>query len=131
MEKILIIDDEPLLRRTLYDMLSREGYAVQEAPDGRAGLQQWRNHPADLVLIDIFMPVKDGIEVVREMKRLAPQTKLVVMTGGGEHQFMDMAPAAVILGADRWIQKPFSRQDLLALIRPLLQERELFPSGFP
>ena len=123
MAHILIIDDEPLMRTMLRDIFERQGHSVQEAPDGRAGLALWRQNPADVVLTDIFMPEKDGIEVILEIKRSRSETKIAVMTGGGQTRQLEMVPAAMILGADRAIQKPFDRKAILALIGNLLGER--------
>ena len=123
MAHILIIDDEPLMRTLLQDILEKEGHSVQVASDGRSGLALWRQNPADLVLTDIFMPEKDGIEVILEIKRSRPEAKVVVMSGGGQARQLEMVGAATMLGADRAIQKPFDREGILALIRSLLGER--------
>lgn len=122
MTKILIIDDEPQLRSVLRDILVKEGFAVQDASDGHVGLALWRKDPADLLLTDIFMPNKDGIEIIMELKRSQPQAKIIAMTGGGPSQLMEIGAAAAFLGADRTIEKPFDRQGLLAAVRSLLVE---------
>ena len=122
MKKILIIDDEPQIRTVLRDILSREGYAVQDAPDGRVGIAMWHKEPADLVLTDIFMPHKDGIETIMELKRSRPQAKIIAMTGGGQIDFPEMGSAAGFLGANGTLEKPFDRGSLLAAIRSVLGE---------
>src|SRR3989304_9363323 len=101
MEKILIIDDEPQLRTVLREILVREGFTVEVAAEGRVGVARWRKEPADLVLTDIFMPNKDGIETILELKRSRPRAKIIAMTGGGQIKFREMGSAAAFLGADR------------------------------
>jgi len=83
MPRILIIDDEPLVRTVLRSLLEREGYTVMEASNGRAGLALWRHTPSDLVLTDMFMPHQDGIEVIVQLTRIWPHAKIIAMTGGG------------------------------------------------
>ena len=122
MKKILVIDDEPQLRTLLRTILVREGFAVQEAADGRVGLDMWRKEPADIVLTDIFMPNKDGIEMIVELKRMQPQAKIIAMTGGGETKLLEIGSAAGFLGADRTIEKPFDRKGLLTVIQSLLND---------
>ena len=123
MEKILIIDDEPQIRALLRDILVREGFTVEDASDGRVGLAMWSKKPADLVLTDIFMPNKDGIEIIMELKRSWPYAKIIAMTGGGQMNLREMESAASFLGANRTLEKPFDRQSLLAVIRSVLDER--------
>lgn len=122
MTTVLIIDDESLLRTTLRSMLEKEHFIVQEAADGRTGLALWRQSPTDVVLTDIFMPNKDGIEVILEIKRTRPQAKIIAMTGGGQTRQWEMVPAAILLGADRTIQKPFDKKTLLAVIKEVLHD---------
>src|SRR5438067_1258219 len=99
MSRILIIDDEPLVRAVLRSILERHGHTVMEAPDGRAGLALWRHTPSDLVLTDIFMPGFDGIEVIRQLTRIWPQAKIIAMTGGAKIGGFtsSVAPAALQL----------------------------------
>jgi two-component system response regulator (stage 0 sporulation protein F) len=126
MPRILIIDDEPLVRTALRRILERHGHTVMEAPDGRAGLALWRQTPGDLVLTDIFMPDTDGIEVIVQFSRLWPGTKIIAMTGGAKTiDFMfTVAPAAFQLGARRLLMKPFTIQTLLAAISAALSPKE-------
>ena len=122
MPRILIIDDEPLVRAVLRRILERHGYAVMEAPDGRTGLALWRHTPGDLVLTDMFMPDTDGIEVIVQFSRLWPEIKIIAMTGGTKTvDFMStVAPAALHLGARHLLVKPFTIGTLLAGISAVL-----------
>lgn len=121
-ERILIIDDEASIRGVLRDLLEGEGFAVVEAPDGAVAMQRWREHPVDLVITDILMPEKDGLEVIREIRRAAPGTKVIAMSGGGgpkaQIRFLDMAGR---LGAMRTIEKPFAMASFLETVRDVLR----------
>ena len=77
-------------------------------------------NPPDLVITDIFMPNRDGIEVVIELKRSCPRTKVIAMTGGGERRMMEIASPAKLLGADHILHKPFESESLLAAVNAAL-----------
>ena len=120
MPRILVIDDEPLIRSTVVTILNREGFSVEEASDGKAGIAMFHKSPQDLVITDIFMPNRDGIEIVMELKRSSPRTKIIAMTGGGQTRMMEIASAAKLLGADHILHKPFERESLLAAVNAAL-----------
>ena len=120
MLRILVIDDEPLVRSTVVMILTREGFSVEEASDGAAGIAMCHKHLPDVVITDIFMPNRDGIEVVMELKRSYPHTKIIAMTGGGQMRMMEIGSAANILGADHILHKPFERDSLLAAVNAVL-----------
>lgn len=123
MVKILVIDDDKLLRVTIRRMLQAAGYTVAEAVDGDDGLRRFEKEQPDLVLADILMPNKEGIETIRELRRLSQTVAIIAMSGGigsGDFRFLDFAGR---LGADQVLRKPFTRVDLLkaidgCLIRP-------------
>jgi CheY-like chemotaxis protein len=120
MPRILVIDDEPLLRSTVVTMLTREGFSVEEASDDAAGIATVHKNPPDVVITDIFMPNRDGIEVVMELKRSCPRTKIIARTGGGQQSMMEIASTAKFLGADHILYKPFERESLLAAMNAVL-----------
>jgi len=120
MARILVIDDELSLRRVLRRILERAGHTVFDAPDGRKGLALWRDEPVDVVVTDIFMPEKDGIEVIMEMKKAAAKPKIIAMSGGGSRGRLDVIPGALMLGADRIILKPFDQQLLLSTVEEVI-----------
>jgi CheY-like chemotaxis protein len=126
MPRILILDDEPLVRAVLRRILERHGYTVMDAPDGRAGLALWRSTPGDLVLTDMFMPGTDGIEVIVQFSRLWPETKIIAMTGGAKSAdfLSSVAPAAFQLGARLLLIKPFTISTLLAAISAVLPRKD-------
>lgn len=120
MSRILIIDDELSIRRVLRSMLEQAGHTVFEAMDGREGVALWRREPSDVVVTDIFMPEKDGVEVIMEMKRAETKPKIIAMSGGGQKGLLDWKPAALLLGADRVLVKPFDQQTFLSTIQEVL-----------
>ena len=120
MPRILVIDDEQLLRSTVVTILTRAGFSVEEASDGRAGIAMFHKNPPDIVLTDIFMPNRDGIEIIKELKHSSPLTKIIAMTGGGKLRMMEIASAAQVLGADHVLDKPFESESLLAAINTVL-----------
>lgn len=120
MPRILVIDDEQLLRATIVTTLTRAGFSVEEASDGQAGIAMFYKNLPDVVVTDIFMPKRDGIELIRELKHLSPRTKIIAMTGGGYLRMMDIGFAAKVLGADHVLDKPFETESLLAAINAVL-----------
>jgi CheY-like chemotaxis protein len=120
MPRILVIDDEPLIRETVVTLLTREGFSVEEASDGAAGIAMFHKNPPDVVITDVFMPNRDGIEVVRELKRSYPHTKIIAMTGGGQTRMLEIGSAAKLLGADHILHKPFERESLLIAVNAAL-----------
>jgi CheY-like chemotaxis protein len=116
MPRIFVIDDEPLIRSTVVTILTREGFSIEEASDSVAGIAMFHKNSPDVVITDIFMPNKDGIEIIMELKRLCPRTKVIAMTGGGQTRMMEIASAAQILGADHILHKPFERESLLEAV---------------
>jgi DNA-binding response OmpR family regulator len=115
---ILIIDDSPDLRAQLREALTLEGYHVVEAGDGREGVRIFQETRPDLVLLDIIMLEKDGIETLREILQIDPEARVVTLSGkpgAGEHN-----GAAQILGVVAILQKPFPVGELLGLVRQVL-----------
>lgn len=117
MVSILVIDDEPQLRRVLTRILSRAGHEVIEAKDGREGMKRFDAHRPQLVITDVFMPDKEGIETIAEIRSKAPKTCIVAISGGAR-AFSPLDIAAK-LGADATLAKPFRPEDLLALVARL------------
>ncbi len=121
MSRILVIDDEQPLRRVLRSIMERAGHTVLEAPDGSEGMALWRQAPTDVVVTDIFMPEKDGIQIIMELKRVAMKPKIIVMSGGDVKRLFDLKSAASLLGADRVLSKPFNPQTLLQAVEGVLK----------
>jgi CheY-like chemotaxis protein len=121
--RILVIDDDALLRRALRAVLEVAGYDVIEAADGAAGLRLQREQGADLILVDLVMPELDGLEFIRKLRADLPQAKIIAMSGGGPTGRADLLGVAAALGASRTLRKPFEPRDLLTAIQELLGER--------
>lgn len=116
MAEILIIDDEPGVLGILRRILEGAGHSVAEASNGAAALQQFEGEPADLVITDIFMPEMDGIEFLVHLRTTYPDVKVLAMSGGGLFPRDQALSDASLLGADQILEKPFSREDLLAAV---------------
>lgn len=115
--RVLIIDDEAKLRLIVRKMLEAAGYEVGEAENGRAGLQAFQEKAADIVLTDIIMPEKEGIETIVELRKLSQKSlRIVAMSGGGRAKNVDFLKIAQSLGADATLAKPFRKEDLIACI---------------
>jgi DNA-binding response OmpR family regulator len=123
MARILIVDDDPVLRRALRDVLEAAGYDVTDAADGEAALRSYGERGADLVLVDLFMPKRDGLEVIQALRAAIPRPQIVAMSGGGRIGQVEVLRAAAAFGAARTLRKPFEWRDLLATARELLEGR--------
>jgi len=121
MAHILIIDDEELFRNMLQQMLEKTGHKVSAASDGGKGIEVYRQEQPDLVITDIFMPEKEGISTIQELKQEFPDVKVIAVTGGGKKncgfEYLSFAENA---GADKTLNKPFERQEILDVIDELL-----------
>ncbi len=113
---ILIVDDEQDLRELYAFFLRKKGFDVFEAEDGTCVIDMCEKHPVDLVLTDILMPNKDGLETIMDMHKQFPQIKLFAMSGGGALAAGNPLYAATRLGATRSFCKPFELDDLLEAI---------------
>jgi DNA-binding response OmpR family regulator len=117
--KILVIDDEYLVRYTLARLLRAKGYEVVTAADGERGMTVFRSAAPDLVITDIIMPEQEGIETIRLMRRERPDAKIIAISGGARFGDLDVLEIARKLGADDVIPKPFDAAELLSRISQL------------
>lgn len=120
MVKILIIEDEDSFRNVLVKMLSKAGFEVRQAGDGNQALEVCAQFMPDLVLTDIIMPDKEGLETIQELLEINPSLKIVAMSGGGRFGPDSYLPLAEKLGAKATLQKPFMREELIATINSVL-----------
>lgn len=119
MASILIVDDEDSVRRLLRRILEEDGHQVREASNGLAGLTLYRQAPADLVITDILMPERDGMDVTLELTREFLEAKVIAMTGAtGDRNFLSVAK---LFGARQIIQKPFTIEEVRHLVRYTLE----------
>ncbi|MGH7330306.1 MAG: sigma-54-dependent transcriptional regulator, partial [Polyangiaceae bacterium] len=122
MPKILIVDDQRNMRTTLAMMLRGSGYEVEEAADGEEGADRGATGAFDVVLTDLRMGSKDGMDVLRVIKDAQPLTEVIVMTAYGT---IESAVQAMRLGAFDYIQKPFSEQELTVKVTKAIENRRL------
>jgi YesN/AraC family two-component response regulator len=118
--KILIIDDEEMVRDVLRQTLEREGYHVEAAADGERGLALFQSWRPDLVITDILMPGKEGLETIRELRAEDPDVQIIAISGGGDRGDLNFLRAASMFGAVRTLSKPISRDDLLPMVRDIV-----------
>jgi twitching motility two-component system response regulator PilH len=116
MARLLIVDDDLGFQNTVRRMAERLGHEVWTAADGRAALKLFRAHPADVVLMDVYMPDADGIETTLKLSQEFPGVRVVVTTGGGYLSQEITLDLASRLGAFRTLPKPFSVAELSAAI---------------
>jgi len=115
--RLLVVDDEPLLRITIADALRNEGWAVDVAEDGVKGAALFEQHLHELVLADLVMPRLGGMELLKRIKALQPETTVVIITA---HGTVDRAVEAMREGAADFIAKPFSGAELTRKVRDVL-----------
>ena len=109
----------------LVQALENDGYEVIDAPDGKIGIKLHRKNPIDLVITDIIMPEKDGIEVIRELRRDLPDVKIIAISGGGRIEPAEHLHFASRLGAQCTFTKPFELKELMKAIRDLLEIQQV------
>jgi len=120
MALILLIDDDLKIRELLRRILEHAGYEVVEASDGREGLSLYRERKPDLVITDIVMPGKDGLETITDLRIEFPGSKIVAISGGGRLDPKPYLELAEGFGADRLLTKPFGHEELLEAVQNLL-----------
>jgi len=115
---VVVIEDEPAIRRGVVDALRVSGYVVDQAVDGPEGLESATRGPADLVLLDLLLPRMDGLEVLKGIRKARPTLPVIILTArGGE----DDRVRGLRLGADDYVVKPFSARELLARVEAVLR----------
>lgn len=118
-KRILVIEDDEKIIALLRSFLEGEGYEVVEAENGAVGTQRFRENRIDLVITDLIMPEKEGIETIRELKAIDPQVKIIAISGGGvldPEQYLGIVKR---LGVHRTFAKPFSRDDIVSAVNQL------------
>src|SRR5215469_11025818 len=116
--RVVVIEDEPAIRRGVADVLRATGYEVAEAADGTQGLEEALRRSVDLVLLDLLLPKRDGLDVLAEVRKVRPTLPVIILTArGGE----DDRVRGLKMGADDYVVKPFSARELLARVEALLR----------
>src|SRR5947208_3897563 len=119
---ILVVDDESEIREGLEVLLKSEGYGVFSADTGESGLAKLEQHPFDLLLLDVSLPDRNGLDILKEVRRRDPDLSVVLITAYGS---IDMARAAFKNGAIDYITKPWSNDELLAQVAQAVESRRL------
>jgi DNA-binding response OmpR family regulator len=122
--RILLIEDEASIRRPLQLILERAGHQVFAAANGMEAVRLWRESSGDLVITDINMPEKDGLETIVELRQLSPRTPILAMSGSYRNGRVDVLGDATQLGAFRTIGKPFALREMLEAVEQLLLEAQ-------
>ena len=120
MARIMVVEDEDNVRTMFRLMLERAGYEVEEASDGEIALEHFHRDPFDLVVTDLVMPNKGGLDTIQELKEGYPDAKIIAITGWGLH----LLPIAYDNGAARIFEKPVGQRELLGAVRELLGEEQ-------
>lgn len=120
MSSILVIDDDSSVRDVVSEMLRLEGHEVTIAENGREAIPLLGRNVFDLVITDLIMPEKEGIETISEIRRTDTRIPIVAISGGGRLGPGDYLETARYIGADATLAKPFARQELLTTINALL-----------
>lgn len=121
MARILVIEDDNEVREFLESLLGRAGYQTMAAANGKEGVELFHAHAFDLVITDIIMPEKDGIEAIMDLRRGRPGLKLIAISGGGRAEPENYLHSAQLLGASRTLRKPFSNEAIVAAVQELLR----------
>jgi two-component system response regulator (stage 0 sporulation protein F) len=124
MAKILVFDDEPFILLMLKKMLERAGHEVDIALNGSDGMELFEKNKPDLLITDIIMPHKDGLEVVLQLRKKYPELKIIAISGGGRIHPEGYLPSAKHFGADLVFQKPLVQKEFLLAVSLLLNEND-------
>lgn len=116
MARILLIDDDDLFVKALSTLFTRDGHQTEQAKNGKEGIKLFGGAPFDVVVTDILMPEKEGIETIMELRVLSSSVFIVAMSGGGQNSPVDLLEFARKLGANVALRKPFSFAQLRQLI---------------
>lgn len=118
---ILVVDDEPVARQSMTDILRLEGFAVNSVPNGQAAIEYVRTHPVELMIVDLRMPGMDGLEVVQVVNQISPETEIVLLTAFAT---TESAIQALRLRIHDYLLKPASPTQVIASIKKGLSRRE-------
>src|SRR5438046_862631 len=115
---VVVVEDEPAIRRGVVDALRASGFTVTEAADGTRGLEEAVRRGVDLVLLDLLLPRRDGLEVLVEIRKVRPTLPVIILTARGTEE--DRV-RGLKMGADDYVVKPFSARELLARVEAVLR----------
>jgi len=118
---ILVVDDEPVARQSLTEILRLEGYAVNSVPNGQAAVEYVRTHPIELIIVDLRMPGMDGLEVIQVVNQISPETEVILLTAFGT---TESAIQALRLRVHDYLLKPAPPSQVVASVKKGLTRRE-------
>jgi DNA-binding NtrC family response regulator len=124
MARIFLIDDDNSFREMLRKTLAHFGHTVIEARNGKEGMEMFPHANADLLITDIVMPEKEGLEILMELQKRQPPVKIIAISGGGRVSANDYLRIAKLMGAAKVLAKPFSNEALMAAVNELLSSGE-------
>ncbi len=120
-QRIMVVDDDAGIRRTLQILLTKAGYEVIQARDGSEAVRLWRDHGGDLVITDLHMPEKDGIQTIIELLTHTPGLRIIAMSGGGQTKRLDLLGNMTLLGSVHTIEKPFTLSEMMTVVSRALK----------
>lgn len=120
MSSILVVDDDTQVLDVMSEMLRLEGHQVSVAENGQQAVDQMRDAQFDLVITDLIMPEKEGLETIADIRKRSGQLPIIAISGGGRVGPMDYLETARFIGADATLAKPFGRQELITTVAELL-----------
>jgi CheY-like chemotaxis protein len=121
MASVLVIDDDAAARRLFTQVLTREGHQVRASADGQLGLQQFKAARPDVVVTDLIMPNREGIETIRAMRAFDPSVPIIAMSGNAGAKFMNFLKVAKLSGAALTLEKPFTPEKLVEAVTQVLR----------
>jgi len=121
--RILVIDDNEQVRSMLRQMLTKRGFEIEDTPNGENAAELHRRKAFDVVITDIIMPGKEGLETIGEFRRLFPEVKIIAISGGGRIGLAHYLETAKRIGAHKTMAKPFRSVELVKAIEELLEGR--------
>ena len=124
MAKIFVFDDEPAILFMIKKMLEKAGHEVDIALNGKEGTELFEKKMPDLLITDIIMPDKEGLETIFELRKKYPELKIIAISGGGRIGPEGYLPGAKLLGADMVFQKPLDQKEFLQAVSLLLNKTE-------
>jgi DNA-binding response OmpR family regulator len=124
MAKILVLDDEASIVLMIKKMLEKAGHEVDMALNGKDGMILFEQNKPDLLITDIIMPEKEGLETIFELRQKYPDLKIIAISGGGRISPEGYLPGAKLLGADMVFQKPLDQKEFLQAVATLLNEQD-------
>jgi YesN/AraC family two-component response regulator len=120
LKKILIIDDEPSIQKMLKRLLEKNEYDVIQAANGNEGIKKFKEYTPDLIITDLIMPEKEGLETIRELKKINPDVKVIAISGGGLNDPKMYLDLAAKFGAVKIFSKPVDNDRLLSAIKEVI-----------